>query len=242
MTRVGWFLINTAQAAFTALWTLFWVPAALVVLCVTCSRRLPLAMARRCWAPGLLWGARARLDVRGLENVDFSKPHVFVANHLSTIDIPVLFRALPANVHFIIKRELLWVPFVGAYAWAMGMIFVDRADNSKAIANLKRMAHLIRGGRSVIAFPEGTRSRDGAVLPFKRGAFIAAIEAGVPIVPVAIRGSGQVLPRKGFRVRPGLIHVVVGKPFPTSHLSAAERAALPQAAREALISALSSLA
>lgn len=234
--RVGWFLLNVMQATFTTTWTLVWVCAALIVLVVTMSRKVPLIMARRIWSAGLLWGARARLDVRGLENVDFSRPHVFVANHESMIDIPVMFRAIPVNLHFIIKKELKYVPLVGWYAWAMGMVFVDRKDRMQAFGSLKRVGLLIRGGRNIIAFPEGTRSRtDGhGVQPFKRGVFVAAIEAGVPVVPVAIVGSRDVLPSDGFRVRAGVIGVRIGKPIATAGMTHADRDRLTVQARDAV--------
>ena len=106
-------------------------------------------------------------------------------------------------LHFIVKEELRRVPFLGWYIAAMGMIFVDRVARGRAYESVRRAADLIREGRSVVSFPEGTRSRDDSVKPFKPGVFVAAIEAGVPVVPVAILGTGAVLPPGGFRGRAG---------------------------------------
>lgn len=231
-----WRILNFVQALFTALWTAFWVSAALVVLAVTWNHEYPLIMARRIWSAGLLWGARARIEVKGLENVDFTRPHIFVCNHESAIDIPVVFRALPTNLHFMLKQELKWVPFVGWFAIATGMIFIDRKNRLNALSSLRRAAALIRAGRSVIAFPEGTRSRGNDLLPFKKGAFVAATEARVPIVPVAIEGARRVLPCEGwFRVRPGTIRVRVGKPISTENLSLSDNLHLPEIARQAVL-------
>jgi 1-acyl-sn-glycerol-3-phosphate acyltransferase len=234
MLRLLWIPVNVLQALFTALWTGLCVTAALVVMVLTLDRSIPLAMARRIWAPGLLFFAGAKLEVRGLENVDFSRPHVFVTNHVSTIDIPVVFAAIPVNLRFVIKKELKYAPFVGLYAWAMGMIFVDRREFRAARTRLSRVSRLIAAGESVIAFPEGTRNRGSTLLPFKKGVFLAAYDAGAPIVPVTIAGSLSVMPPSSWAVRPGTITVVLGSPIRTVGLSGPEINALPKAAHDAV--------
>ena len=194
-------------------------------------------MARHLWAPALFYGAGARLSVEGLERLP-AGPAFLVANHQSIIDVPVLFRALPVGLHFIVKRELRRVPFLGWYIAATGMIFVDRRAPADAMAEMRRAAALLRGGATVVSFPEGTRSRNGALAAFKSAAFSAAIEAGVPVVPVAIVGTRQVLPPDGFRVRPGPIRVMVGEPIPTRGLTGADRSRLAGAAREQVLELL----
>jgi 1-acyl-sn-glycerol-3-phosphate acyltransferase len=231
LLRILWTPLNALQLLFTLLWSAGLISVALVVWLVTRSRRLQHAMAQRLWAPGLLRGAGARLEVSGLEHVDAGTPWFFVANHQSIIDVPALYAALPVALHFIVKKELRRVPFLGWYVAAMGMIFVDRRARVDAMAEVRRAADLIRSGRSVVSFPEGTRSKDGAVGPFKAGAFVAAIEAGVPIVPVAIAGAGAVLPAQGFSVRPGIIRVAIGAPIPTAGHTLEERGALAALAR-----------
>jgi 1-acyl-sn-glycerol-3-phosphate acyltransferase len=238
MSRLAWLLFNALQLLFTLLWTAGWICLALLVRVLTGGRHWPLRMASRCWAPGLLHGAGARLEVHGLERVDWSRPHVFVANHQSMIDICALFRALPVPVRFVLKQELAKVPFVGWYARAMGMVFIERASARSSARRLHAAVDVVRGGASVCAFPEGTRSRDGRVGPFKGGAFQLAIDAGVEVVPVAIEGSGRVLPAAGFRVRPGTIVLRIGDPLSTQGLAPHDRNTLAQQARAAVVALL----
>ncbi|MEI7036540.1 lysophospholipid acyltransferase family protein [Fulvimonas yonginensis] len=238
MSRLAWTLYNALQLLFTLLWTAGWICLALLVRLLSGGCHWPLRMASRCWAPGLLHGAGARLEVHGLEQVDWARPHVFVANHQSMIDICALFRALPVPLRFVLKQELAKVPFVGWYARAMGMVFIERSSARSSARRLRAAADLLRAGASVCAFPEGTRSRDGRVGAFKGGAFQLAIEAGVSVVPVAIEGSGRVLPAAGFRVRPGRIVVRIGEPLPTRGMTPHERNALAQQARAAVAALL----
>ena len=212
-----WRLYNTIQFAFTLAWTAGWITLALAVrLFSGPEARLPLRMAARCWAPGLLWGAGARLLVEGQDRVDWSRPQLLVANHQSVIDICALFRAAPVPLRFLLKEEMKRVPFVGWYAKATGMLFIVR-DSARAGALFRReAAAMLAAGRSLCLFPEGTRSRSGAMAPFKAGSLQSAIDAGVDVLPVALHGAGRVLPPEGFfRVRPGTIRVRFGASLPT---------------------------
>jgi 1-acyl-sn-glycerol-3-phosphate acyltransferase len=240
LARWAWNATNAVQLAYTLLWSAGCISAALLVRLATRSTRLSLAMARRLWAPGLLLGAGVRLDV-DLGGLALDRPYFFVANHASVIDIPALFRALPVPLHFIVKRELGRVPFLGWYIAAMGMIFVDRGARSEALASVRQAAVLARDGQSVVSFPEGTRSRDGRIGTFKSGVFLAAIDAQVPVVPVAVLGAGAVLPPSGFRVRPGTIRVAVGQPIATAGMTKDDRGRLAQQARAAVVALRSRL-
>ena len=240
VARFGWAVFNALQLVYTIVWTAGCIVLALIVKAARGGRtHLPLRMAARLWAPGLLHGALARLRVDGLKRVDFSRPHVFVANHQSIIDICALFRALPVPLRFVLKQELSRVPFIGWYAAAMGMVFIERGNARGASRSLHAAAQRLRDGANLCAFPEGTRSRDGSLRPFKGGAFQAAIEAGVPIVPVAIAGSGAVLRPSGFQVRPGTIHVRIGEPIHTLGLQSHDRQKLAQRAHGAVAAMLS---
>jgi 1-acyl-sn-glycerol-3-phosphate acyltransferase len=231
----GWRVWNALQWFYTIAWTAGCITLALLVRLLSFgNRRIPLRMASRLWAPGLLTGAGAKLRIEGLERVDFSRPHVFVANHQSIIDVCAVFRALPVPIRFVIKQELAKVPFIGWYARAMGMVFIERGHAREAARRLHRIVADVRGGASLCAFPEGTRSRDGSVRPFKGGAFQVALQAGVPVVPIAIGGSGKVLPASGFRVRPGTITLRIGDPIPTAGLHAGDRRQLARRARDAV--------
>ena len=230
----GWWLLNVPQALFTVLWTGGLIPIALLVRLFSGGNRLPLRMASRLWAPGLLGGAGARLQIDGVEQIDWSQPYVIVCNHQSMIDICVLFRAVPVPLRFMLKRELERVPLLGHYARAMGMVFIDREHARHAHGRLQIAAEQVRGGATVVAFAEGTRSRDGRLGPFKRGAFQLALAAGVPILPVAICGSGRVLPAHGFAVRPGTIRLRFGTPIVPAGDTAADRQALTKRAHSAV--------
>lgn len=239
LARAGWALFNALQFAFTLVWTAGWISLALLVRWLARSDRPPLRMAARLWAPGLMFGAGARFEVEGLDNVDWSKPCVLVANHQSVIDICALFRAVPVPLRFVLKHEMLKVPFVGYYARTMGMVFIERAARRSAVRSLRQAADRVRGGATICIFPEGTRSRDASVAPFKPGAFEVALSAGVPIVPVAMSGTGAVLPAYGFRVRPGLIRVRFGSPLQVPEGPPGEvRVQLAEQARDAVVGLL----
>lgn len=230
-----WRLLNLLQGLFLASWTSFWVCVALAALALTWRPYLSLWLARYVWAPPLLKAAGARLEVRGLEKLDEVPSAIFMANHQSMIDIAVVFAALPVGLRFVAKRVLLFVPFLGWYMWAMGMVFVDRNNRQQAIDSLRRAMSLLKGGAYVMTFPEGTRSRDGRVLPFKKGLFVLAIESGVPIVPVAIEGAQKVLASDGFQVRPGTIRVSIGDPIATQDLRLEDRDELIRQVRDQII-------
>ena len=213
----GWgqLALNLVQFAYTLAWTMACITLALVVFAVTGGRRrVPLRMASWLWARGLLAFA-GPFQVEGAERVDWSQPYVLVANHQSVMDICALFRAVPVPLHFLLKQEMTRVPFVNWYAKAMGMVFIPRDDRRAATASLRRSAELVRSGAVLCIFPEGTRSRDGVVAPFKPGAFQTAIDAGARVLPVALEGNGPVLPPEGFfRVSPGPVGVRFGSPRP----------------------------
>lgn len=231
--RIGWAGLNALQALFTVLVTLAGFPIALL-LGLLFGPRLPLRMAAWYWAPLLFFGAGARLRVEGAERVDWTRPQVLVANHASMIDIPALFRAVPVPLRFVLKREMERVPVVGWYARLMGMVFIDRGNARDAKRRLDDAAEKLRDAATFAAFPEGTRSKDGTLGPFKGGALQLAIEAGVPVVPVAIEGAGSVLPPSGFSVRPGQVVVRFGDPIETRGMAPQDRNALAQRARDAV--------
>lgn len=233
--RATWTVFNALQLVFTIGWSAGCITLALLVRALGGGRtHLPLRMASRLWAPGLLHGALARLRVEGLERVDWSRPHVFVANHQSIIDVCALFRALPVPLRFVLKQELSSVPFIGWYARAMGMVFIERGKAHSAARSLQAAAQLLEHGANLCAFPEGTRGRGGELRAFKGGVFQAAIAAQVPVVPIAIEGSGAVLPPSGFRVRPGTIVLRIGMPISTLGLEAHDRQQLARRAHDAV--------
>ena len=154
------------------------------------------------------------LTVEGLNRLDRQRQYIFVVNHQSNFDIPVLVQALPQfQLRWIAKKELLWIPFFGWAIWAAKHITVNRADSLDALKSLKVAKQRIAAGISVVVFPEGTRSTDGKLLPFKRGGFLLALKSKTPIVPVTINGTGKLLARGEWRVQPGTITVTIGAPI-----------------------------
>ena len=237
MGRFGWAALNALQAVLLVAITVVGFPVA-IVLRLLFGQETALRFAAWYWAPLIFTGAGARLEVEGADAIDWSEAHVLVANHASMIDIPALMRAVPAPLRFMLKREIATIPFLGWYAHAMGMVFIDRANAREAKKKLGDAAEKLRAGATLIAFPEGTRSKDGTVGPFKGGAFQVALEAGAAIVPVAISGAGEVLRPSGFSVRPGVIRVRFGAPIETQGLDASQRTALAKQARDAIVAML----
>ncbi|XOV93389.1 MAG: lysophospholipid acyltransferase family protein [Bacteroidota bacterium] len=188
------------------------ISLSIILMILLLNRRLPVVMARTMWAPGILWGCGIKISVTGTENINVKDPHVFISNHLSYLDIPVLFRVIPANIYFIAKRELKWLPFIGQYMMATGMLFVNRDNRHKAIISLRKAARLVSKGKNVLMFPEGTRSKDGKVNAFKKGPFHLAKDAGVSVVPIAINGTNHILSNSG-KITPGKVTVNIGAPL-----------------------------
>jgi len=187
-----------------------------------------------CWAVLEIGGVH--LTVRGLDHLNPSRPYIFMANHRSNIDIPVLVQSLPKfQLRWIAKRELLFVPFFGWALWSSKHILVDRSTRSHAMASLKKAKERIAGGLSVVFFPEGTRSRDGELLPFKKGGFLLAIRTHTPIVPITIHGSGNILPKGDWRIRTGEIEVIVSDPVPTVESYARDLRTLMTHVRQAIL-------
>ena len=194
-------------------WSGVWMTAAAIVAAV--SSEWPLVMARRIWAPPLLWASGARVKVDPGFKVDPNGTYIFVMNHQSMFDIPVAVRYVPVNMRFILKKSLLYVPFLNLYVWRTKMVWVDRSSPKQAYRSLKKAAQRIRDGISIIAYPEGSR-RSGPIRPFKRGTFVLAQASGVPIIPMAIEGSGDFLPKGSFSLRPADVRFVIGEPIETS--------------------------
>ena len=178
-----------------------------------------------------------RVRTRGLENLG-AGPYVFAPNHQSHFDIAALLGLLPGVTRFATKREMFAEPILGAVLRTMGMVPIDRDDSAASIERLRRVA--LDGG-SLIIFPEGTRSPDGQLLPFKKGAFVAAIGLGVPIVPVVCKGTTRIMPKgKYLSILPGAAELIILTPIPTAGMSYDDRDRLRELVRERIAAELAS--
>jgi len=170
-------------------------------------------IAGRIWSRVNLWACGARVNYEDLDIASRHQPCIYVANHQSNVDIWALIAVLPKRTRFVAKQSLFKVPLLGWALRVSDFIPIDRANRTGAIRSLQQAAQKIRGGRPVVLFAEGTRSAGDTLAPFKKGPFHLALEAGVPIVPIAIRGSGAVFPPHGLAVRPGPVRVRFCEPI-----------------------------
>jgi 1-acyl-sn-glycerol-3-phosphate acyltransferase len=222
-------------------WTILWIFLAFVAVVLTLRRSTALRIAHKVWAPGVLRLAGLKLKVDPLPDLPWDRPHVFVMNHQSMMDIPVALTALPLDLHVVAKHSLKYVPILGWYMWATGMIFVERKNRQRSIETMGRAAKQIHDGASILVYAEGTRSKDGLLQPFKRGAFALALEAQVPVVPVAVVGTYEALATGGASVHPGTVRVAVGLPIPTEGRDPRARGELAQEAENRVRALLQSL-
>jgi 1-acyl-sn-glycerol-3-phosphate acyltransferase len=155
------------------------------------------------WAHNVVDNAAIELEVVGRDNLRHGETYLIMSNHQSLYDIPVLFCVVGANVRMVTKQELFSVPVFGPALEAGGFISIDRSNRNAAIRSLQQARDLLASGTHVWIAPEGTRSRTGELLPFKKGAFYLAFEAGLPILPVTVQGTRNALPAKGVRSAAG---------------------------------------
>ena len=171
----------------------------------------------RAWAWLILKTSGVRVRAIGLENVDATKSYVVAANHQSIYDIPIVFTTLPLQLRIVAKESLGRIPFLGWHLQRTGHLLVDRQNPGAGI--LKRMASLVRAARSLIVFPEGTRSTDGRVARFKGGIFLLAIDSSLPVLPVSIARSRFVMAKGHIMVCPEEVTVTVHTPLSTTGIS-----------------------
>jgi len=170
----------------------------------------------RFWARSIVFVSRVKVTVQGLEHIDPSATYVYMANHQSMFDILALLGYLPVQFRWLAKMELFQIPVFGYSMTRVGYISIDRSNRKAAYQSLQEAAQKIAQGVSVVVFPEGTRSPDGQVKPFKGGGFYLAIRSGRPIVPVVISGSHHVMPKGMLRIRPGRIVLSINPPIDTT--------------------------
>jgi 1-acyl-sn-glycerol-3-phosphate acyltransferase len=198
------------------------------------SGRIPLNLVRA-WNHLNLLIYRLEVEAEGVERIPRGTPLVIMSNHQSMLDIAALVKTLPIDFRFVAKKELVRVPFFGWALWSSGQIIVDRQNRARSVASLRHAAERIRAGVNVIIFPEGTRSRDGRLGPFKSGGFHLAIQAQAPILPATVSGSHRISRKGSLRVRRGAkIKIHYGDPIPTRGLGIGDREMLKDRVRRAI--------
>lgn len=221
--------------AWIAAFTVIFFPWVCFLMLIRWSRSGAMPFIQGFWAPAMLWAPGAKLQVEGQEHLAKARTTVFVSNHQSTLDIPALLQAvLPVEPRIVSKAIIQWVPLFGWFMKMAGFIFIDRGNGRAALKSLDLAAAKIRAGTSIVIFPEGTRSPTGEILPFKKGPFALASKSGVAIIPVAIEGTGKIMPKNSWNVGPGEIRVKFGAPIdPASYGN--DREGLARAVRDQII-------
>jgi len=186
------------------------------------------------WASSICRVSGVKVAVTGTEPLDPEKPYIFAANHQSQFDIFVLQGFLGVDFRWLAKKELFTVPIWGPAMRRAGYIPIDRSHGRQAIKSLDEAAQKIAAGTSVIIFPEGTRSKDGKLHNFKAGAMILAIKSGVPVVPVAILGTYEILPKGKLMMNPGKVQIRVGRPIKTKNYNSKDKHQLAKVSQEAV--------
>ena len=227
---------------------LFFVPAfiaitlLLAIPCLLLSLILPPGQVARFtavpWARCALLLSGVRVELRGLQNLQPGQSYVIVANHLSQFDIFALYGYLGVDFRWVMKQELRRVPVIGFCCELLGHVFIDRSNPAQAIASLNQARAQLSNGTSIVFFPEGTRSRDGQLKPFKKGAFKMAQDLALPILPVTLSGTDQVLPAGSLQLRPGHVAITLHPALPVQGHSETELQQLMLASRAAIAAPL----
>ena len=196
--------------------------------------------APRWWASCLVWAAGIRVRLHNEERMRSGAPRIYISNHVSWFDVLTLAAVLP-RYKFVGKAELFRIPVFGRAARAAGMIAIERENRKSAFESYRVAAERIRAGASVVVFPEGTRGRSYSLRPFKKGPFVLAVAAGVPIVPTIVHGTIEVMRRDSFHIRPGVVDIHFLEPIPADGLTYEDRNRLSRAAWNRMADALHEL-
>ena len=205
-------LVGAARFVATVVISLFFAALELLTMPFHSGGYLFHALARG-WAHTVLFVCGVRVETAGLGNIDASKNYVYVSNHASMFDIPAIIAGIPDQIRIVYKKELEVIPLFGwGLKWG-SYIGIDRRKGVDAVRSLEEAAEKIRSGASVLLYAEGTRTLDGKLQPFKRGAFNLAVKAGVPVVPLTVNGSFHILRKRSIVIKPGRITLTLERPI-----------------------------
>ncbi|MBW2648787.1 MAG: 1-acyl-sn-glycerol-3-phosphate acyltransferase [Deltaproteobacteria bacterium] len=213
--------LNTAVASTTAMLAAYFDPQGSGVDFISAL-----------WARLNLVLSGVPVSISGDEFIDKDQPYIVMANHQSYYDVFALIGYLPLPLKWVMKMELREIPIFGIACEKVGHIYIDRGNSEKARKSLKAAGEKIRAGSSVVFFPEGTRSPDGKLQRFKKGGFVMALEAGVPILPVTVVGGRKILPKKSLRILPGNMKIIMHEPIPVDEYTYETKEKLIERVRE----------
>jgi 1-acyl-sn-glycerol-3-phosphate acyltransferase len=182
--------------------------------------------------------AGVKLVVHDQDKLPSGQHFIYMMNHASNLDVPAVFLVIKGQVRALGKKELFRLPVLATAMRMGGFLPIDRSNRERAIESMRQAAGIAREGASFLLAPEGTRSRNGRLLPFKKGGFYLAIDSGVPIVPITVRGAYQLMPPGSFSIRPGTIEILFHSPVATSHLTHKDRRRLVETVRAQIGSCL----
>jgi 1-acyl-sn-glycerol-3-phosphate acyltransferase len=230
MLRTLWFFVVMVASTI-------WYGGSVIIAGVLGLARKPGGVydrATKRWSRNALWAAGIPHRVVGLEGIPVHRPLVFACNHQSWFDIFQLAAVLPGSLRFVAKKELERIPLLGRAMRKAGHVFIDRQNRERAFSAYDEAAEGIRAGISAVVFPEGTRSRTGELLPFKKGPFVLAVAAQVPLVPVYSAGTFTLLPKGSLRLHPHPVALLFGKPIDTTGMTYDDRERLSLETRRAI--------
>jgi len=199
---------------FVVLTTIFWGTTAIIISFFSRTGN-PVHIIARIWGRGILFVSRIKVTVNGLANIDPSQSYIFMSNHQSNFDIPVLLAYLPVQFRWLAKAELFKIPIFGRAMRGAGYVKIDRFNQASAFESISEAARKMKNGVSVMIFPEGTRSRNGNIRPFKKGGFIMAVDSKVPIVPVILQGTWTIMDKSSLRINTGEVSLNIETPIAT---------------------------
>jgi len=230
-------MIRTVLAVFVALAFIFFLGAPLLIYAVLSGDTDPLYWAGLAGSRAALWTAGVRIEVHGRDKIPAGRAVVFMPNHQSNIDPPAVVVLLPP-VLVLGKQEFFRVPVLGRAMRLRGFVPIDRKNRERAIEAVEQAIRSLQAGRSFLVFPEGTRSPDGRLQPFKKGAFMMALKAGAPIVPISISGASLVMRKGEFAIHPGRVRITFHDAVPTAGCSVDDRERIMESVRQAILSGL----
>ena len=221
--------------AFIAIFTIVWILYGLMLSIFDNSGRIMHFKCAAPWAKVILWVCGVKVKVKGLIQGERDSPGIYMSNHQSIFDIFTLLACLPVDFKFILKQELMKIPLFGFAMKRARYISIDRENPRRAVKSMNDAAEKIKNGTSVLIFPEGTRSVDGQLLPFKRGGFHLALKSECNVVPISIIDSRLIAPKGSLRIKKGKVIMNIGEPIPVKGYSKKDMVQLMDRVRDAMI-------